>query len=275
MSLLVLKDGVEGAPKDHLLSMREAIDSLHDMESSFFHAMNYLITQVAICVPSRQPTTFAILEPLCDAAVAFLHPLVKSWTFMSTILDYCSCVLADQPVGEGMLLLNGEFYDSMRLNAQRVRDTFPLLDATLVTTEALLIAELRGPYGLESLLCILKRLPWSSSMRVDLLDDLPQLISTLHSYCQGAMRYFNIAEGLVIRLHDFCNNKVLVEALERHGEVGRSLHDLSQFASDSTMHSSSHALDLGHRGRRLWVRQDYMGREYLRRDIILRFTYNL
>ncbi len=137
------------------------------------------------------------------------------------------------------------------MNTQRARDAFPLLDATLVTAEAPLIAELRGPSDLESLIRTLKRFPWSSSMRVDLLDDLPQLISTLRNYCQGAMCYFNIAEGLVVRLHDFCNDKVLVETLERRGEVGRSLHDLSQFASDSTMHTSSHALDLGQKGRRL------------------------
>ncbi|KAG7442026.1 uncharacterized protein BT62DRAFT_1041159 [Guyanagaster necrorhizus] len=209
-------------------------------------------------------------EPLRDTAVDFLHPLVDAWEFMWNIMDYYSCVLRDRPVGKGIPLFNAQPYDSMQLNAQCARDVFPLLDAAIFNAEAPLLTELQGSYGLEPMLCMLKWLPWSSSMRVDLLDDLPQLISALRSYSQGTMRYFNISEGLVVRLHEFCSDQELVATLEGRGEVGKSLrNNMSQYVRDSTMHTSSHAFDLRPKGRKLWVRTDYMGWDYPRRDAIL------
>ncbi|KAG7442037.1 uncharacterized protein BT62DRAFT_1010819 [Guyanagaster necrorhizus] len=219
--------------------------------------MNYLITQVAICAPSQKPTTFAVLEPLRDAAVDFLHPLVEAWKFMWSVMDFNSCILRDEPLSEWKSWFYAKLYASMRLNIQHARDVFPLLEATIDNAEAPLMTELRGSYIHELMLRMLKCFPCSSFMRVDLLDDLPQLISDLRSYSQGTMRCFNIAEGIVVRLHEFCSHKELVE--EEREEIGKSLHNMSRYVM-RIRRKSCDPLDLGLRGSKLCVRPDYMGR---------------
>ncbi|KAK0216155.1 hypothetical protein IW262DRAFT_200327 [Armillaria fumosa] len=183
--LLALEDVAEG--KNAVPSMQEAIDGLRDMETSLFHTVNYLITQVAICAPSRKETSFTTLEPLRDGAVDFIGPAVEILTNLPAVIDYFSCALRSEPIPESSSAYVAKLYRAMLSNAQLVRDACPPLSAAILSVEAPVITELRGFYGLEAFLRALTWLPWSSSMRVDLLDNLPQLVSAIHSYCQGAM----------------------------------------------------------------------------------------
>ncbi|KAG7447414.1 uncharacterized protein BT62DRAFT_81234 [Guyanagaster necrorhizus] len=164
MSFLASWEDAEGtSSKDRLPSMQNALKTLIDMEPSFFHSLQYLITQTAICAPSVEETTLSILKPLRDVTIDFLSPVLTAWTEAVALLDCFAYILHHDTFPHPTYY--AEKYDLMRLNARLVRDVFPLLDAIITSIDEPLVAELRGPYGLEPILSILKRLPWSSSMR--------------------------------------------------------------------------------------------------------------
>ncbi|KAK0476172.1 hypothetical protein IW261DRAFT_1492337 [Armillaria novae-zelandiae] len=250
--------------------MREAIDDLRDMEASLFHSVNFLITQVAICAPSRKETSLATLEPLRDAAVDLIRSVVAILTNLPAVIDYFSCALGSQPIPESSSAYAAELYRAMLSNAQLVRDAFPALNAAILSIEAPLITELRGSYGLETFLRTLTWLPWSSSMRVDLLDNLPQLISAIHSYCRGAMRYLDTVVEFTVRLGDFISDEKRVGALEGRENIAKGLGDLGRSALRNMGYIGIHPHGLGQKGQALRVKTEYMGWDYLRRDPILR-----
>lgn len=150
MPLLALEDVTEG--ESAVPSMQEAIDGLRDMEASLFHSGNYLITQVAICVPSRKETTLATLEPLHNAAVDFIAPIVTILTHLPAVIDYFSCALGSQPILESSSAFVSRLYRTMLSNAQLARDAFPPLSAAILGVETPLVTELRGSHGLETFL---------------------------------------------------------------------------------------------------------------------------
>ncbi len=124
--------------------------------------------------------------------------------------------------------------------------------------EGPLIAELRGSYGLESTICTLKWLPWSSSMWVDLLDDILQLIHALNRHCRATMKCINTIEIYLIRLHDLVGEKFHVR------NDGDGLPELSIYAGRGMRSSALHLHQFGRKGGEMPVRLDYVGRTYLR-----------
>ncbi len=69
-------------------------------------------------------------------------------------------------------------------------------------------------------------------MRVDLLDDVPQLIRVLHKYCRATMECVNIIEIYLVRLHDLVGEKFCVGTLNNREEIGEELLKLSRYAGD-------------------------------------------
>ncbi|PBK92757.1 hypothetical protein ARMGADRAFT_172604 [Armillaria gallica] len=97
--------------------MYDAFNGLSDMEASVFHHMNYLITA---CTPFHEEATLVIFEPLRDAVVDFLNPVVEVWQLGALVVSY----LADRSMPSWVA---GK-YRSMRLNAQSARRCFAVLD---------------------------------------------------------------------------------------------------------------------------------------------------
>ncbi|PBK80644.1 hypothetical protein ARMGADRAFT_1171783, partial [Armillaria gallica] len=162
-SLLTSRDRAEETPGGNLPSMKNALRALADTETSFCHSVQYLITQTAICAPSIEETILSILEPLRDVTIDFLTPVHTAWSDIEVLLESFSyTVLHDSMPNPAHFAEN---HDSMRLHAQHARGISPLLDTTITNIEGPLIAELRGSYGLEPVLCTFKWLRWSSSMQ--------------------------------------------------------------------------------------------------------------
>ncbi|PBK69602.1 hypothetical protein ARMSODRAFT_1018984 [Armillaria solidipes] len=239
--------------------MRDALDGLRDMEASVFHSTNYLITQITTCTPFQEEATLAILKPLRDAVVDFLNPVVEAWSHVAPVVSY----LASLPAPPSSWIA-GKYY-SMRLNAQSARNRLSNLDAVVASVEAPLLDQLRGPWGLEQLLRVLKWLG-TSSTRVDILDSLHQLLLEFHTYCVRTMRNLDVIEQFVVGLHDFFSDEDRVRALNSREEVCRRLHDLSRFATKSMQDAPSHLYMLGLKGSEVSVRSDYKGRGHLRED---------
>ncbi|PBK63673.1 hypothetical protein ARMSODRAFT_532145 [Armillaria solidipes] len=57
-----------------------------------------------------------------------------------------------------------------------------------------LMTELRGLYGLETFLRFIKQMPGFWSVRIDLLDDIPEIISLLYSSCGAMMSCLDCVE---------------------------------------------------------------------------------
>ncbi len=244
--------------------MRDALNGLRDMEASVFHYINYLITQVATCAPFHEKATLAIFQPLRDAVVDFLNPVIEAWSHVAPVISYFASLL-DQPTPASSWIAGK--YLSMRLNAQSARRHLALLNATIVSVQAPLLDHLRGSCGLEPLLRALKWLG-TSSTRVDILDSLPQLLFEFRDYCQRTVQCLDIIEHFVVGLHDFFSDKGSVRVLTGREEICRRLHDLSRFATKSMRYAPSHPYMLGLKGSKVSVRSDYNGRHYLREDPI-------
>ncbi|KAK0216084.1 hypothetical protein IW262DRAFT_1397848 [Armillaria fumosa] len=245
------------ASEEHLPTMRDALKGLHDMEASVFHYINYLITQVTTCAPFHKKATLAIFEPLRDAVVDLLNLVIEAWSHVAPVISYFASLLERPVTASESSCIAGE-YHSMRLNAQLARRYITLLDATISSVQAPLLDHLRGSCGLEPLLRALK---WhgTSSTRVDILDNLPQLLSEFHNYCQRTVRYLDIIEHFVVGLHDFFCDEGSVRALTGREDICRRLDDLSEFAAKSIQYAHDHPYVLGLKGWKVSVRPDYQG----------------
>ncbi|KAK0447845.1 uncharacterized protein EV420DRAFT_1767432 [Desarmillaria tabescens] len=250
------------ASEECLPTMHDALDGLRDMEDSVFHSTNYLITQVAICTPFQEKATLTIFEPLRDAVVDFLIPVIEAWLDILPVISYFASLLEEPAPPASWIVQN---YHSMRLNAQSARGHLALLEATIVSVQAALVDHLRGSCGLEPLLRTLKWLG-TSSTRVDILDNLPQLFLEFRTYCWRTTRCLDIIEHFIVGLHDFFSDEGSVRALTGREEICRKLYDLCRFATESMLYAPSHPSSLGLKGSKVLVRLEYKARRHLRED---------
>ncbi|KAK0464116.1 hypothetical protein IW261DRAFT_1624040 [Armillaria novae-zelandiae] len=215
-------------------SMLEAIDSLRNIEASLFHSVNFLMTQVTVCAPSRKETSFAILEPLCDAAINFIRPLVAILTHLPAIIDYFSCALESEPIPESTSAYVAELYQAMLSDAQLARDASQPLSAAILNVKVPLITKLRGASGLEAFFRALMWLPWSSSI-----------------YCQGALQYLDTVVDFTVRLGDFISDKEYVGALEGRETIAKGLCNIGKSVLHNMGYIGIHTHGLRQKGQAL------------------------
>ncbi|KAK0431933.1 hypothetical protein EV421DRAFT_1742745 [Armillaria borealis] len=132
-------DFAEGASKQYLPTMRDALDGLRDIEASVFHSTNYLITQITTCTPFQEKAMLAIFEPLHDAVVDFLNSVIEAWSHVAPVISYFASLPAPP------LSWIVEKYYSMWLNAQSARNCLSNLDGVIASVKAPLLDQLHEP----------------------------------------------------------------------------------------------------------------------------------
>ncbi len=245
----------KGLPGEEKISVCDALSHLHDMEASFSNIVEYLTTKVNnIHAHVPRETTFAILEPLKGSAGNFIAPVANAWINASGIVDYFARCLHPPP-GRAR-------YQSVRQNTQMARDALPLLDATIVRIETPLTAQIQRLINQES-----HFLKWPSPELVDLLDDLPQLLSALRYYCCLTMQYLNVIENFIVCLDDFFSDERRGREFGRRPEFVRGLSTLAGIMEKSHWLVWRHSGVLCGKSDRAWIRQSYLYRDQFESEI--------
>ncbi|KAK0430205.1 hypothetical protein EV421DRAFT_1860021 [Armillaria borealis] len=138
-------------------SVSHLIPSLSKSQRMFTLALGYLIQRVVDVGPS---TAVPILTPICYLAARG------------------RCCLAEPDRG---VLESKYFCELLDVSQQARHQLVPAIEANLVDIEPLLVSKLRGPHGLERLLHFLKQILGFWSGRIDLLDDILDIMSSICS----------------------------------------------------------------------------------------------
>ncbi|KAK0430182.1 hypothetical protein EV421DRAFT_1859986 [Armillaria borealis] len=137
-------------------SVSHLIPSLSKSQRMYTFALRYLIQCVADVGPS---TAVPILTPVCYLAARG------------------QCCIAEDRGG----LESKYFCELLDVSRQARYQLVPAIEANLVDIEPLLLSKLRGPHDLERLLRFLKQIPGFWSGRIDLLDDILDIMSSICS----------------------------------------------------------------------------------------------
>ncbi len=141
----------------------------------FTLALRYLIQRVVDVGPS---TAVPILTPICYLAARFDESIQRVMALFHTLFIRGRCCLAEPDRG---VLESKYFCELLDVSRQARHQLVPAIEANLVDIEPLLVSKLRGPHGLERLLRFLKQIPGFWSGRIDLLDDILDIMSSICS----------------------------------------------------------------------------------------------
>ncbi|KAK0214547.1 hypothetical protein IW262DRAFT_1406762 [Armillaria fumosa] len=156
-------------------SVGHLISSLSKSQRMCHLALKYLIRHVAHYVgPS---TAIPVLTPICHLAARFDESLHRMMRLFHGLLVGGRWRIEEDRGG----LENKNFCELLDVSRQARHHLFPDIEANLADIEPLLLSKLRGPQGLEQLLRFLKRIPGFWSGRIDILDDLLDIMSSICS----------------------------------------------------------------------------------------------
>ncbi|PBK67915.1 hypothetical protein ARMSODRAFT_1019965 [Armillaria solidipes] len=132
-------------------------------------------------------TTFPILTPICYLVTAFDNGVQDALCEFNILLR-----LGMDPIEHGPLepneCIQKSSYIQLRKHYIHARDELiPAIETNLTKVEPLLITELHGSYELELFLRFIKKIPWFSSARINLLDDIPTIFSSLRSSLRAVL----------------------------------------------------------------------------------------
>ncbi|KAK0200236.1 hypothetical protein DFS33DRAFT_1490668 [Desarmillaria ectypa] len=155
-------------------SILHLLSSFNKSQRMFSKALKFLIQHFVDYAP---PTAVPILTPICYLAARFDNSLRRAMeTFHFLLVGGKYCILDGENLLKNQHFLN--FLDAFR----QVRDQLvPAIEAKLVEIEPLLESELRGQ---ERLLRFLKQIPGFWSGKIDLLDDIPDIMFSVRSSCK-------------------------------------------------------------------------------------------
>ncbi|SJL14593.1 uncharacterized protein ARMOST_18056 [Armillaria ostoyae] len=155
-------------------SVSHLIPSLSKSQRMYTFALRYLIQCVADVGPS---TAIPILTPICYLAARFDESIRCVMLLFHTLFIRGQCCIAEDRGG----LESKYFCELLDVSRQARYQLVPAIEANLVDIGPLLLSKLRGPHGLERLLRFLKQIPGFWSGRIDLLDDILDIMSSICS----------------------------------------------------------------------------------------------
>ncbi len=151
----------------------------------FSETLKYLVKHLSDGGPS---TTLATITPLCRLAV-----LEKAtWLIMHKFHSLLSS--AGWTIRHAGAFDNDAFLQIANTCQLARKEIVPVIEKYLDRIEMPLMTELRGSYGLETFLRFIKQISGFWSVRIDLLDDIPEIISLLYSSCGAMMSCLDCVE---------------------------------------------------------------------------------
>ncbi|PBK98042.1 hypothetical protein ARMGADRAFT_1074913 [Armillaria gallica] len=162
----------------NLPSLACVLSALQTSQRSSSSTLDALVQHVVDAAPS---TTYPILTPIRCLVTTFDDGIQNALCEFFILLR-----LGMDPIEQGPLEPNERIqkssYIQLRKHYKYARDELiPAIETNLTKIEPLLIAELHGSPALELFLRFIKKLPGCWSARIDLLDDIPTIFSSLRS----------------------------------------------------------------------------------------------
>ncbi|PBK62645.1 hypothetical protein ARMSODRAFT_599423 [Armillaria solidipes] len=169
-----------------LPSTSHLLSALSISHRSFFESLKYLVHRLA----DVSSSTAFLINPVCCLAGRF-----GKCTWATT--NSFGFVLADARYSMRTGLGYKDFYRvfcNVVTQCQLARELVTAIEAQLIRDEALLISKLRGLYGQERFFRFAKQHLGLWSTRIDLLDDIPDIISSIWQSCLTIMECLDYIE---------------------------------------------------------------------------------
>ncbi len=162
----------------NLPSLSSVLSALQTSQRSSSSILYTLVQHVVDTAPS---TTFSVLTPIRHLVTAFDNGIQDALCEFLILLR-----LGMDPIEQGLLEPNERIQKSSYIQLRKHYiyargELIPAIEANLTKIEPLLIAELHGSPALELFLRLIKKLPGCLSARINLLDDIPTIFSSLRS----------------------------------------------------------------------------------------------
>ncbi|SJL17624.1 uncharacterized protein ARMOST_21178 [Armillaria ostoyae] len=175
----------------NLPSLANVLSALYASQRSSSSTLYALVQHVVDAGPS---ITFPILTPIRYLVTAFDNGIQDALCEFNVLLR-----LGMDPIEHGPLepneCIQKSSYIQLRKHYIHARDELiPAIETNLTKIEPLLITELHGSYELELFLRFIKKIPWFSSARIDLLDNIPTIFSSLRSSLRAVLVCFEYVE---------------------------------------------------------------------------------
>ncbi|KAK0434088.1 hypothetical protein EV421DRAFT_1993131 [Armillaria borealis] len=167
----------------NLPSLASVLSALQTSQRSSSSTLDAMVQHVVDAGPS---TTFPILTPIRYLVTAFDNGIQDALCEFNILLR-----LGMEPIEHGPLepneCIQKSSYIQLRKHYIHARDELiPAIETNLTKIEPLLITELHGSYELEFFLRFIKKIPWFSSARINLLD-IPTIFSSLRSSLRAVL----------------------------------------------------------------------------------------
>ncbi|KAK0214677.1 hypothetical protein EDD85DRAFT_501532 [Armillaria nabsnona] len=162
-----------------LHSITSVLSALYASQKSYSDALSTLVQHSA---PS---TTFLILTPI-RLLISLLDNATRE-VLRYFGLQLCQGILCVEPgptPDDVASLFNEQYHQVLDICRQTREDLLPAIDMDLTDIEPRLLAELRGSYGLEYFFRFIKHIPGCWSTRIDLLDDIHDIVYSIRSSLQ-------------------------------------------------------------------------------------------
>ncbi|KAK0441906.1 hypothetical protein EV421DRAFT_1904495 [Armillaria borealis] len=158
---------------------------------TFYETLKYLVKHLK---DAGSSTALSIITPMCLLAAKFDN---TAWSIINKfhfVLFYAGWTIRD---GTGAREYK-QFEDHLLQIESTCRfareELVPAIKGNLDRIELPLVSELRGSYGLETFLRFIKHIPGFWSVRIDLLDDIPDIISSIYNSCRTMMTCLDCVE---------------------------------------------------------------------------------
>ncbi|KAK0431564.1 hypothetical protein EV421DRAFT_164729 [Armillaria borealis] len=167
-----------------LHSITSVLSALYASQKSHSDILSALVQHVVDAAPS---TTFPILAPI-RLLISLLDNATREVVrlFGSQLSQGLLCV-DPELIEDAAGLFNEDYHQVLDICRQTREELFPAIEMNLTDMEPRLLADLRGSYGIEYFLRFIKHIPGCWSTRIDLLDDIHDIVYSMRSSVQVVM----------------------------------------------------------------------------------------
>ncbi|KAK0452917.1 uncharacterized protein EV420DRAFT_1481912 [Desarmillaria tabescens] len=177
------------------------IDTLvEELTGSYYQNLMFLITQTSFAAPMRKKSLSLIHIPIRDVSAEYYSAILAVLEEAYRFIDYGQFLLCSGYNHESLFTEAGDCIRTLQKECNRARQAEFQLEELLEQSETLLISELRGSHGLETLLRYTRRCCILSSYRLEIMERLPRRISRLCRGARNILTRINRLEELVFKI---------------------------------------------------------------------------
>ncbi|KAK0443695.1 uncharacterized protein EV420DRAFT_1484914 [Desarmillaria tabescens] len=219
-------------------------DGLSVFQMSHLDTLDGLVQHITDAAPS---TTLPILTNTHLLACDFNRVTRTAVKHFSLQLSHGILYLKPEPHEDASKDIQ-KHYDLVLYNCRKAReDLFPAIEMDLMDIEPLLLTDIRGSYGLEPLLRFIKRILGYWSTRIDLLDDIHDIIHSVLSSLQAVVTYLDYIEQFARFVYGRFVDKDWVDRHRGRSDLHWCLHQTKESVFKVAFALPLHLWPLGYR----------------------------